>query len=408
MTVFWIGVALMLVLAACLIIVPLMSKTQTDDVQRRDSLNTAFFKQRLSELEQEEQEGLVANKAELVTELQQSLLHDVPLSATDAALSPAHQWNRPFVLFSVLLMLVASGGMYYWLGSYHQVAKWQQVTAQLPQLSARLHKSGSEPLSDQELDDLSLALRTRLYDLPNDAMGWMLLGKISLANLDASNAIAAIEKAYALEPSNSSIRYAYAQALMAEGEESNRHLAVQLLNQLIQSGSTDIRVFSLLALNAYDNKQYSLAIDHWRKMQTILGTNDTRYAWLEQQITHANTLLQQESNLSKKQVNVTIALGSDVKITSNMVMIVSVHDEMGSPMPVAAVRLNVPDFPVTVSLDDRNSLIEQRLLSSLERFIVRVRLDQDGNVATKEGDYYGENEEGIFEQTVEVEVNKQY
>lgn len=408
MTVFWIGVVLMFVLAASLIIVPLMSKTHADDDQRRDSLNKAFFKQRLSELEIEEQEGLVANKAELVTELQQSLLHDVPVSDTGPVLSSSNSWSRRYALFSVLLLVVASGGMYYWLGGYQQVAKWQRVAAQLPELSSRLHNSSSEPLSDQELDDLSLALRTRLYDLPSDAMGWMLLGKIALANYDAANAIAAIEKAYSLDPANGSIRYAYAQALMADGEESNRHLAVQLLNQLIQAGSTDIRVYSLLALNAYDNKQYSLAIDHWRKMQTILGPNDTRYAWLDQQISHANTLLQQESNLNKKRVSVTIALGSDIQITPNMVMIVSVHDEVGSPMPVAAVRLSVPTFPVTVNLDDSNSLIEQRLLSSLERFIVRVRLDQDGNVATKEGDYYGQNEDGNFDQTVEVEVNKQY
>ena len=407
MMTFWIGVVLMLLLAACLIIIPLIRVANADDQQRRDTLNKAFFKQRMFELENEEKEGLVVDRAELVTELQQSLLQDVPSEPSSVAVE-THSSNRSLILLSILLVFAVSGGMYYWLGSYHKVIEWQEVSTKLPELSKRLVGSDNEPLNDQEMDDLSLALRTHLYNSPTDAMGWMLLGKISLAKYDANSAVEAMAKAYTVNPENTSIRYGYAQALMASGEEANRLKSVQLLNELIQSGSTDIRVYSLLALSAYDQKQYSLAIDYWRKMQTILGESDSRYAWLEQKIAEADTLLQKESPLSNKSVKVAIKIAPNVKVEPNMAVIISIHDSLGSPMPVAAVRLNALSFPLTVDLNDNNSLVEERLLSSLDEFIVKVRLDQDGNVATKEGDYYGENDQGSFSDAVEVEVNKQY
>lgn len=407
MMTFWIGVVLMLLLAACLIIIPLIRVANADDQQRRDTLNKAFFKQRMFELENEEKEGLVVDRAELVTELQQSLLQDVPSEPSSVAVE-THSSNRSLILLSILLVFTVSGGMYYWLGSYHKVTEWQEVSTKLPELSKRLVGSDNEPLNDQEMDDLSLALRTHLYNSPTDAMGWMLLGKISLAKYDANSAVEAMAKAYTVNPENTSIRYGYAQALMASGEEANRLKSVQLLNELIQSGSTDIRVYSLLALSAYDQKQYSLAIDYWRKMQTILGENDSRHAWLEQKIAEADTLLQKESPLSNKSVKVAIKIAPNVKVEPNMAVIISIHDSLGSPMPVAAVRLNALSFPLTVDLNDNNSLVEERLLSSLDEFIVKVRLDQDGNVATKEGDYYGENDQGSFSDAVEVEVNKQY
>ncbi|MGX9417303.1 c-type cytochrome biogenesis protein CcmI [Vibrio sp. WJH972] len=411
MIVFWIVAVLMFLLAACLIIIPLTQKADANDQERRDTLNKAFFKQRLFELESEDSEGLIADKAELVTELQQSLLQDVPdqvPSSSDVTSDKRQRLNSVLIPLSLVLMVALSGGMYYWLGSYQKVTHWQQVSAQLPELSKRLVDSGNVPLSDQEMDDLSLALRTHLHHSPSDAMGWLLLGKIAMANFDAGNAVAAMAKAYSESPDNSSIRYGYAQSLMATGDEHNRRQSVQLLNELIQSGSTDIRVYSLLALNAYDNKQYSLAIDYWRKMQTILGSNDERHAWLDKKIKEADGLLQKQSPISSKSIKVTVNVAPNIPVTQDMAVIVSIHDEFGSPMPVAAVRLNALSFPLTVELNDNSSLIEERLLSSLEQFRVKVRLDQDGNVATKEGDYFGESELGGFEQTVEVEVNKKY
>jgi cytochrome c-type biogenesis protein CcmI len=407
MMLFWMVIVLMLLLAATFIVMPLVRKTQADDQQRRDELNAAFYKQRLSEIDSEERDGLVENKSDLIVELKQSLLQDIP-DSPNGFQSRDNIPSRLIAIGAVVLLVVISSGMYFSMGSYQQVTDWQQVRQKLPELSARLMQSSGEPLTDQEMEDLNLALRTRLYEKPDDAMGWLLLGKIALAKYDATNAVEALLKAYQLDPNSNSIRYGYAQALLASGEENNKRQAVELLNKLIADGSTDIRVYSLLALYAFDNKQYQVAIDYWHKMQTMLGSNDGRTAWLEEQIAQANQLLERQQNMSDKKITVNVTVSDSVPIDVNGVMIVSVHDAMGSPMPVAAVRMPVPQFPYQLTLDDRNSLMDARLLSSLTQFKVKVRIDSDGNVATREGDVFGESNISNFDQSVAVEVNKRY
>lgn len=407
MMLFWLVCLLMLMVAAVFIVMPLVRTTKANDQQRRDDLNTAFYRQRLAELDMEEREGLVDNKDELIVELKQSLLQDIPASQLDAQAQDRIP-SRRIAFIAILLLTVISSGMYLSLGSYQKVADWIMVRQKLPELSARLMQSGGEPLTDQEMEDLNLALRSRLYEKPQDAMGWLLLGKIALAKYDATNAVEALMKAYQIDPASSSIRYGYAQALLASGEENNKRHAVDLLNRLIADGSSDIRVYSLLALHAFDSKQYQVAIDYWRKMQAVLGSADGRSAWLEEQITQANQLLEKQQNMSDKKIAVTVTIADSVAIDANGVMIVSVHDGMGSPMPVAAVRMPIPTFPYQLTLDDNNSLMDARLLSSLDQFKVKVRIDSDGNVATNKGDVYGESEISNFEQSVAVEVNKRY
>ena len=99
-----------------------------------------------------------------------------------------------------------------------------------------------------------------------------------------------------------------------------------------------------------------------------------------------------DSAVSNTSVSVSISLSEKVKLDQDSALIVSVHTADGSPMPVAAARYPLGSFPRTVVLDDTNSMLQDRKLSSLESLMVRVRLDSDGNVATKQGDWFGESE----------------
>ncbi|OXE28299.1 c-type cytochrome biogenesis protein CcmI, partial [Vibrio parahaemolyticus] len=88
------------------------------------------------------------------------------------------------------------------------------------------------------------------------------------------------------------------------------------------------------------------------------------------------------------------------------VLIVSIHRADGSPMPVAAARYPLGSFPRTVVLDDGNAMMQGQKLSSLEKLIVRVRADSDGNVATRDQDWHGESDVVEFGQPVAVTIDK--
>ncbi|ANQ17661.1 c-type cytochrome biogenesis protein CcmI [Vibrio parahaemolyticus] len=404
MTLFWISTVVLTLIACALVAMPLLKQKANNDEVLRDELNKAFYKDRLSELQEETEEGLVESQEDLISDLKQSLLDDIPgdKGHKETKISPI-----AVLVPSVVLTVVLSYGLYYQFGASQEVVRWQEVSANLPELSKKLMSSSSEPLSDQEMEDLTLALRTRLHYQPEDSTGWLLLGRIALANRDVTTAIDSMEKSYNLEPQDPDIMLGYAQALMLSQEELDQNTARSLLGQLVQQDRVDLRVFSLLAFDAFERQDYPAAIKYWGVMQQMIGPEDSRYEMLSRSIDSARKQMG-EAVSPDKSVAVTISLAPEAQVDPNGVLIVSVHRADGSPMPVAAARYPLASFPRTVVLDDGNAMMQGSKLSSLDKLLVRVRVDSDGNVATRDHDWHGESGVVEFGQPVEVIINKQF
>jgi len=405
MTLFWISSIVLIALSGVLVALPFIKKKENNDEALRDELNKALYKDRLSELEEETEEGLVADQQELIDDQKQSLLDDIP---TEKQVSEHTQLNPWVVIIpSMLLTIALSYGLYAKFGAAEDVQQWQQVTSNLPALSKKLMSPEGASLSDDEMQDLTLALRTRLHYEPSDATGWLLLGRIALANRDIETAIGAMDKAYNLKPDDPDIMLGYAQSLMMSQEEVDQNTARATLGKLVQRNYMDVRVFSLLAFDAYERKDFAAAVRYWSIMQQMIGPQDERYQMLARSIENAQKQMGVTA-ADGKSVSVTINLAPQVKASSGAALIVSVHRADGSPMPVAAARYPLGSFPRTVVLDDGNSMMQGQKLSQLEEYVVRVRIDSDGNVATSQGDWYGESQATEMGQAVEVIVNTKY
>ncbi len=404
MTLFWISTVVLTLIACAFVAMPLIKQKANNDEVLRDELNKALYKDRLSELREEDEEGLVENQDDLISDLKQSLLDDIPgeKGHKEMKVSPI-----AVLVPSVILTVVLSYGLYYQFGASQEVVRWQEVSANLPALSKKLMSSTAEPLSDDEMEDLTLALRTRLHYQPEDSTGWLLLGRIGLANRNVTTAIDAMEKAYGLEPQDPDIMLGYAQALMLSQDEMDQTTARSLLGQLVQQDQVDLRVFSLLAFDAFERQDFPAAIKYWGIMQQMIGPQDSRYEMLSRSIDSARKQMG-ETVAPDKSVAVTINLAPEATVDPNGVLIVSVHRADGSPMPVAAARYPLASFPRTVVLDDGNAMMQGSKLSSLDKLLVRVRVDSDGNVATRDHDWHGESRVVEFGQPVEVTINQQY
>ncbi|MGC9461607.1 c-type cytochrome biogenesis protein CcmI, partial [Vibrio genomosp. F10] len=187
MTLFWVASVLLILFGCLMIALPAIKQKANNDQILRDELNKALYKDRLSELAVETEEGLVDNEQELVSDLKQSLLDDVPTGSDRNRVSSISPMT--FVVPSVLLVIVLSYGVYAKFGSMDKVIEWNEVTNTLPELSKKLMNPDGVTLTDDEMDDLTLGLRSRLHVEPNDATGWLLLGRIALANRDVETAI---------------------------------------------------------------------------------------------------------------------------------------------------------------------------------------------------------------------------
>ncbi|EGA65571.1 c-type cytochrome biogenesis protein CcmI [Vibrio brasiliensis] len=405
MTLFWIASVILIAIAIVMIALPFIKKKTNNDAELRDELNKAFYKDRLEELEEETDEGLVDNQQDLIDDLKQSLLDDIP--ADNNKQQESNTSALAVIVPSALLVIGLSYGLYFKFGASDDVTQWQQVSANLPALSKKLMSPEGAALSDDEMADLTLALRTRLHYQPDDSTGWLLLGRIALANRDIDTAIGSMKKAYNLEPENTDVMLGYAQALMLSQDDVDQDKARKILGKLVQQDYVDLRVFSLLAFDAFERKDFPAAVRYWSIMQQMIGPEDSRYEMLSRSIENAQKQMGQQVGTGKS-VAVSISLGEQVNADPNSSLIVSVHTADGSPMPVAAARYPLGTFPRTVVLDDGNSMLQDRKLSSLESLMVRVRIDSDGNVATKQGDWFGESEAVKMGEPVEVMINNQY
>ena len=405
MTFFWLSTLILTFFGCVFIALPILKNRANNDAALRDELNKAIFKNRLAELHEETQEGLVDSEQELIADLKQSLLDDIPAQSVQG--NSSHVSPMVVLIPSILLVVILSYGFYLKFGAASQVEQWQQVNANLPALSKKMMSPEGAALSDDEMNDLTLALRTRLHYQPQDATGWLLLGRIGLANRDIETSIGSMKKAYALDPKDADVKLGYAQALMLSQDELDQNQAREILMALVQQDYVDLRVFSLLAFDAFERQDYPAAMKHWRLMQQMIGPEDSRYEMLSRSIERAQSKMQPKA-IDGKMVPVTISLGDGVTLEQNAVLIVSVHSSDGAPMPVAAARYPLTQFPIKVVLDDSNSMVQGRKLSDLAQLIVRVRLDTDGNVSTKQGDWFGESAPMSLGQPVEVVINKQY
>ncbi|MGF1726777.1 c-type cytochrome biogenesis protein CcmI [Photobacterium nomapromontoriensis] len=404
MTMFWLITALLVVVAIVIFVVPMYRGSDQDEAASRDELNKAFFTDRMDELQEENSEGLVANQDELVVELQQSLLDDVPAGeqAKKSTVSTA------MLLPGLIVLVGVCYGLYWKVGSLDKVQVWQDTVARLPEMSQRLMGgNGAEPLTDQEMDDITLALRTRLHDDPDDATGWLLLGRVGTANRDAETAQNAMNRAYQLDPNNPDIQLSYAQTLMMIGDPAQTDRARLLLRTVLRSDHTNVTAMSLLAFDAFEKGEYSQAIAYWNMMKQVIGEDDPRAQMLNRSIERAEAEMGKTTNTASS-VSVTVDLDPSVTLPAKGMVIISVHSADGAPMPVAAKRLPLSAFPLTLTLSDSDSMIPERPLTSLSEMIIKARIDSDGNVMTKTDDWYGQSDVIPLGGSTKVLINKQY
>ncbi|MBN3137708.1 c-type cytochrome biogenesis protein CcmI [Pectobacterium punjabense] len=259
----------------------------------RDTINQALYRDRLRELN-----GDVVNereRAQLVEELQHTLLQDIPGGAK-AVQRPLSRW---VLLPGGLLLVIVSLGVFWKTSAVNRVQELQQVVALTPDLMTRALDADAEPLTIEEVARLGLGLRSQLEAQPDNAQDWWMLGRIAglLSNYDMS--VQAFARAFQLDPKNTDLALDYADLLSRSTDPRDSQRGGEMLRELMNSGSTNVRVLSLLAFNAYEAQRYQDAIDAWQTMLKLLPQNDTRRAVIERSVAQAKASLSVQATTGK-------------------------------------------------------------------------------------------------------------
>lgn len=179
--------------------------------------------------------------------------------------------------------------IYFSLGSSHKLQQWfyvQQDQLFFEQIVAELN----EP--EPPIATILKKIKSRLEIYPDSVLGWYFTGQL-LFNLQAFDAsVIAYERAYQLEPEESSILSEYIQALFMESSGTITPKLNTLLDKLLALDPNNDTVLTLLAMNAFKNKNYQQAINYWERLLEVYPSDSPSREMILVSIEKAAVLLE--------------------------------------------------------------------------------------------------------------------
>jgi len=396
---FYLGAVLSIVIFLMFILFPWFTKRPDDAVSTLT--NKSLIKQRLIELHTEQQQGLLSDTDRLQSEneLKLALLDETKTSQNNEA-------SVGIALTIGVLVSVSVGiGVYLYSNQIQRVDEWLMAQQQTSELGQRMIR-GDESLNLKDLQTFALGLRTKLVDTPEDATGWMLLGRVSGAMNRVDSAIQAFEKSLEYDPNNIGTLSSYAQALLMTGQEQQVLQAKYVLLQILNVEPDNTNAMGVLAIAASELGDQALALENWQRLVAFIPQSDPNYMAVSQRILSLQTELGQGSqqvaqdppnapveSVGSTRVLVTINISDTLqpKLPENGFLFVFAQESTGQmKMPAAVVKMPLSEFPMIVELSNDNAMTPNYTLSQLQQAKLVARVSIDGNGTQSAGDFQGE------------------
>ncbi|WP_034475278.1 c-type cytochrome biogenesis protein CcmI [Aestuariibacter salexigens] len=384
MLVFWLLAVAML--AALLLVVALPWLRQGGRQSQDVMSNTQIVRQRLDELEKEQQQGLISaeDKAQAIKELKLALV-DEQNNARAASTSPS------LVLTSGgLLALIVGAGVYWYSNQLEGLATLHNAQDRLTELSERIVMNPDPSIQPSDIQDFALALRKRLHDDERqgrqDATGWMLLGRLYLSVRQMEQTIQAFDKALTIQPNNTGVLGSLGQALVMTGDKASQRRAVTVLNTLLNIDPENDNAKLMLVVASVETGNLDVARQYFAQVKDKLPASDPMLVSLR------NRLYPDENgNAASPQTGFEVVVDIDAtlkeKLPPQATLFVFAQDAMSEArMPAAVVKTALGSLPTTVLLTDADAMMPTFRVSQLQRarLVARVSMDQNVDIATGE------------------------
>jgi len=314
-----------------------------------------------------------ADFALAAAELKNQFLAPLP----DAQQLQGHSGRTGVLAFVLLVLLTAV--LYGVTGQYRALQQWQSAQDNLAAYGERALLGKGEPLSEEELEQFALGLRTKLSTTGDDAVAWFVLGRIWFSQGQVPESIEAFEKALALTPERVNLLVSYAQALMVEGSETNVKKAAQSLGIVLSKDAGNMDALSMLALIAQQRGDVKEARAAWEVLLAQLPKEDPRHAQVQQQL--AKLAPQPNAEVQGGPVlNVTLTIPQAVvDANAGATLFVFARATQGMPLPVAVQKLPLQAGTLQIRLDNSHSMQAGWNLSAANSVTVGARISRSGS-----------------------------
>lgn len=277
---FWIAITFMTLIVGIVAFYPLLKKNKHIDTTKRDNLNKAFYFDRLKEVENETNEGVIDDPEQTKLELQQNLLDDIPETA-HAMQNEKLKLGKAWFVSLILFVGGISFAIYSNVGSWFSSAMLDVTHQKLDYFYERLKTEDKNPLSTEEMNQFAMALRVDLQKNPNDDQKWYMLGQIDIALDDGQLAHDAFSKAAQLKPENLTYKLSHAQLLLFSEAKEDKTQGEALLKDIIRKDHTNFNALSLLAFHSFEKEDFKMAAMTWGMMLKLLPDENPRKVTVE-------------------------------------------------------------------------------------------------------------------------------
>ena len=372
MAAFWAICALLILVALAFVLPPLLRRGGVPDPRR-------------VALQQAHRSG-VLDAGEYAAKL--AALGDA--AAAPTSLPPAAR-NAAIAIIALLPLLA--------IGLYQKLGDPRVFDPAVQSVSAAMQdaqRAGLPPM-----DQAIAGLAERLAREPDDAQGWLLLGRAYKSTERFAQARDALARALALSPDTPDIlvETAEAQALSTPGRRFDGE-PLALLQRALQHDPNHQRGLWLIGIAQFQSGDTATATATWEHLIATLPDDSPMRDTLRQRIdelktgvgntpasTGASPAPAQDATTSPR-LTVRIELAPELadRITPDDVLFVFARAATGPRAPLAIARLRAADLPLTVVLDDSHAMVPQMNLSSAPQIVVGARISRSGNAQAQSGD----------------------
>lgn len=394
MFIFWILAAAMIAVALWFIVPPFLRKDTLPE-HTRDEANVAIYKERLQELQNDLDNGALDPEQfeQAKQELQQTLAEDLaPLSAkAESTVSSRGRWGA--VAASIMIGVVAVP-LYLQLGTLPLTDRPTPVV------------QGDDPEQLRQINQMVAGLAQRLEEDPDNPEGWAMLGRSYMVlerYAEASRAYARAHQLIGDEPWLL-LSYAEAEAHAQQGNMTGR--PAELIEKALKQDPDNQKALWLAGIAAAQQGNRSLAEARFGRLLDLLPKDEQ----VARQVRTVMTQLGLDSSTAvavedspdaqddsraapppPASLNVQVRLATELRdqVQPTDTVFIFARAPTGPRMPLAVLRKQVKDLPLTVVLDDSLAMIPELKLSQFPRILVVAQVSKSGTASIQSGDLRG-------------------
>ncbi len=243
------------------------------------------------------------------------------------------------------------------------------------------------------VEDLVADLQQRMAENPEDAEGWVILGRSLKTMRRYNEAQSALANANRLLPGNPQIMVELAEAsLFASGKPEFSVAILQLLEDAIEIDPQLQKGLWLLGMAAAQNGYDEKAIAWWQKLLNQVDPASSIGRTVSGQIEHAQARLGQggaKQAISDFSLAVNITLADELAgpLPESAVLFVFIRPAGQKGMPLAVKRVPVFQFPLAMNFSNSDLLRPGTSLGSFAELDISARISMTGVANIASGDY---------------------